>query len=116
VFNKLSSVQNRPIVIPDSLVLFQKYSPVEKSWKYLYNSINVRSIYYTWTICIFAYYVIFIYLNGCQVDASQGSEEMVEHLSEKVLYQEEQIQQLEEEKNDLASTMSFVSATCTEHL
>ena len=50
------------------------------------------------------------------MDASQGSEEMVEHLSEKVLHQEEQIQQLEEEKNDLASNMSFVSATCIEHL
>jgi len=46
------------------------------------------------------------------VDASQGSEEMVEHLSEKVLLQEEQIQQLEEEKNDLASSMiSFFTPT-----
>jgi len=37
------------------------------------------------------------------VDASQGAEEMLEHLTEKVLHQEEQISQLEEEKNDLAS-------------
>jgi len=37
------------------------------------------------------------------VDASQGAEEMLEHLTKKVLDQEEQIQQLEDEKNDLAS-------------
>jgi len=47
---------------------------------------------------------------SCQVDASQGSEEMVEHLSEKVLQQEEQLQQLEEEKNDLASFSNSVLA------
>jgi len=44
------------------------------------------------------------------VDASQGSEEMVVHLSDKVLHQEELIQQLEEEKNDLASSMNSLSA------
>jgi len=49
-------------------------------------------------------------IHWCQVDASQGSEEMVEHLSEKVLQQEEQIQQLEEEKNDLASSLCL--CTC----
>jgi len=38
-----------------------------------------------------------------EVDASQGAEEMLEHLTDKVLHQEEQIQQLEEEKNDLVS-------------
>ena len=36
-----------------------------------------------------------------QVDASQGAEEMVEHLTEKTLQQEEKLQQLEEEKADL---------------
>jgi dynactin 1 len=36
-----------------------------------------------------------------QVDAAQGAEEMVEHLTEKTLQQEERLQQLEEEKNDL---------------
>lgn len=44
------------------------------------------------------------------MDASQGAEEMLEHLTEKVLYQEEQIQKLEEEKNDLASYITSVSA------
>jgi len=37
------------------------------------------------------------------VDASQGVEQMLEQLTDKVLHQEEQIQQLEEEKNDLVS-------------
>ena len=46
-----------------------------------------------------------------QVDASQGAEEMLEHLTDKVLHQEEQIQQLEEEKNDLASSR-FFGAVC----
>ena len=36
-----------------------------------------------------------------QVDAAQGAEEMVEHLTEKTLQQEERITELEEEKSDL---------------
>jgi len=43
------------------------------------------------------------------VDASQGAEEMLERLTDKVLQQEEQIQQLDEEKNDLASYMILLS-------
>lgn len=37
------------------------------------------------------------------MDAAQGAEEMVEHLTEKSLQQEERIQELEEEKADLVS-------------
>ena len=44
-----------------------------------------------------------------QVDASQGAEEMLERLTEKVLQQEEQLQQLEEEKNDLASCIMYLT-------
>ena len=36
-----------------------------------------------------------------QVDAAQGAEEMVEHLTEKTLRQEERLTQLEDEKADL---------------
>ena len=43
----------------------------------------------------------------CKVDASQGAEEMLEQLTDKVLHQEEQIQQLDEEKNDLVSRLDI---------
>ena len=43
------------------------------------------------------------------MDASQGAEEMLEHLTDKVLHQEEQIQQLDEEKNDLVSSTQLHS-------
>ena len=38
-----------------------------------------------------------------QVDAAQGAAEMVEQLTEKMLEEEEHLQQLEEEKSDLVS-------------
>jgi len=51
----------------------------------------------------------------CQVDASQGVEEMLEHLTDKVLHQEEQIQQLDEEKNDLVRVIPTSLCLCTRH-
>ena len=42
------------------------------------------------------------------MDAAQGAEEMVEHLTEKTLQQEDQIQTLEEEKADLVRRLMAV--------
>lgn len=46
-------------------------------------------------------YIVTTFTIWLQVDAAQGAEDMVEHLTEKTLEQEEKITELEEEKGDL---------------
>ena len=50
---------------------------------------------------------LFVFHKGCciwwQVDAALGAEEMVEHLTEKNLQLEEQMNELSDEKGDLVS-------------
>ena len=58
-------------------------------------------------MCVCLHACMYVCMCVCKVDASQGAEEMLEQLTDKVLHQEEQIQQLDEEKNDLVSRVDI---------